>query len=155
LARYLPDHFAGKGGDFGCGSGYLSRAVLARDVSELQELWCIDADARAVRVCGRNVEGRGGGVKMLWEDLTQIESFSGPNDLDFIVMNPPFHEGKATDSMIGSAFIQRAAANLRPGGALYMVANAHLPYEAALRQAFSKVEKIFEEAGFKGYRAVK
>ena len=33
-------------------------------------------------------------------------------DLDFVVMNPPFHDGGTEDRSLGEAFIRRAAAVL-------------------------------------------
>jgi 16S rRNA (guanine1207-N2)-methyltransferase len=76
-------------------------------------------------------------------------------DLDFIVMNPPFHEGKSRDTDIGADFIKTAAQALRPEGVLWMVANANLPYELTLKVQFKKADKIFEGQGFKIFRAVK
>ena len=76
-------------------------------------------------------------------------------NLDFIVMNPPFHEGKKTNVEIGKAFISNAFEELKSGGILYMVANAHLPYEAVLSEKFSTIEKKFEGQGFKIFAAVK
>jgi 16S rRNA (guanine1207-N2)-methyltransferase len=83
----------------------------------------------------------------MWEDLRRL-----PPDLprlDFIVMNPPFHEGKKTLPEAGQAFIKTASQALKPNGALYMVANTHLPYEAALAQSFKNVKPLAVEKGFK------
>jgi len=75
--------------------------------------------------------------------------------LDFIVMNPPFHEGKKTDFSIGLGFIKSSAAALSPRGVLYVVANAHLPYEDLLQAEFKTVEKLHEGGGFKVFTAHK
>ena len=55
-----------------------------------------------------------------------------PARYDFIVSNPPFHQGRADEPDLGRAFIAAAAAALKPGGRLWLVANRHLPYEAVL-----------------------
>ena len=81
-----------------------------------------------------------------WEDLARAVPV---RDLDFIVMNPPFHEGKKTDSDIGKQFIETASRSLRQGGQLWMVANAGLPYESVLGALFASHEKITEKNGFK------
>ena len=73
----------------------------------------------------------------------------GLTRLDFVVMNPPFHDGGAEDRALGQAFIRRAAAALRPGGTLWLTANTHLPYEATLEGLFRQVEEIGGDAGFK------
>ncbi len=151
LIRHLPDQFSGRGADFGCGYGALSRAVLERAGENFKSLTCLDADARAVALCAQNAADER--IHSAWCDLTQ--GAAGLKNLDFIVMNPPFHEGKASDSDIGLAFIKRAHETLKPRGTLWMVANAQLPYERALGDLFHSVEKLYEGGGFKTYRAVK
>ena len=53
------------------------------------------------------------------------------------------------------AFIRQAAAMLKRGGTLWMVANRHLPYEAELKAAFKRVTPLEEGGGFKLFEAVK
>ncbi|MCC7305078.1 MAG: class I SAM-dependent methyltransferase [Alphaproteobacteria bacterium] len=173
LARHLPDYFAGSGADFGCGYGYLSRQVLQRGRA-VEKIYCIDADWRAVQCCQVNLDiladafpaqagilrqkkdprfrGEDNFVEYLWEDLTKPLPVK---NLDWIVMNPPFHEGKSADAGIGQGFIATAAAALKKGGQLWMVANAQLPYENVLRDHFSGVHKKFEGEGFKVFEAVR
>lgn len=151
LAAHLPPDLKGAGADFGCGYGYLSRMLV--QMPKVKSLICADADHRAVQACQKNLEGTDKAVRFEWLDLAaQTLPFK---NLDFIVMNPPFHEGKLTDSAIGVRFIINAAAALRAGGKLFMVANVHLPYEAILAQHFSSHTKLYEGVGFKIYMAVK
>jgi 16S rRNA (guanine1207-N2)-methyltransferase len=75
--------------------------------------------------------------------------------LDFIVMNPPFHDGGAEDRRLGQAFIKKAAEMLRKGGVLWLVANRHLPYEAELKEAFKRVNPVGDGGGYKLFEAVK
>ena len=141
------------GADFGCGYGYLSREILKH---VQPEIWaCFDADWRAVQMCGENLRGLDAQTELRydWLDLTQPLRLREP--LDFIVMNPPFHEGQKGKPEIGNAFIKRAAESLKPKGQLWMVANNHLPYEQVLQTCFKDVEKRAEEQGFKVYKAVK
>ena len=44
---------------------------------------------------------------------------------------------------------------LRNGGQLWLVANRHLPYEAALEQKFRSVAPIAAEGGYKVIEAIK
>ena len=155
LAENLPV-MAGRGADFGCGYGFLACHIL-RASQAVSELVCIDADARAVECCRRTLEKNGfGGVntKYLWADITDPAEVL-PRDLDWIVMNPPFHEGKKALPGIGAAFIGRAASSLRSGGELWMVANAALPYEKILAANFRQNVRLREENGYKLYQAVK
>lgn len=149
LTQHLPETLRGIGADFGCGYGYLSAYVLEH-CKHVQHLSCIDADARAIAMCKKNVQCNN--VDFLWTDLTTCTDKQG---LDFIVMNPPFHQGKATDSAIGIAFIVTAAHALKPGGVLWMVANMQLPYEGVLEKNFSHFEQITGTQGFKVLHAIK
>ena len=85
-----------------------------------------------------------------WSDVRAAPDLSG---LDFVVMNPPFHDGGAEDKALGQAFIRRGRDMLRKGGAMWLVANRHLPYEAVLNEQFSAVTPRADKAGFKVYEA--
>ncbi|MGB4107437.1 MAG: class I SAM-dependent methyltransferase [Alphaproteobacteria bacterium] len=151
LAAHLPNDLRGTGADFGCGYGFLSRYVL-QACENIRSFSCVDADYRAVQACRKNMEGVQAPVRYFWEDLAKE---SPARDLDFIVMNPPFHEGKTTDADIGKRFIETARNSLRHGGQLWMVANVNLPYEEDARALFSSCQKITEKNGFKIFRAVR
>lgn len=152
LVCHLPHDLRGDGADFGCGYGYLARHVLDH-CTEIKSLVCVDADYCAVQACRENLKPYEAYTRFYWEDLTGGNS--NLHDLDFIVMNPPFHEGRATDIGIGRDFIATAAQSLRPGGTLWMVANAYLPYEDVLKTLFRSCTKKFEGAGFKILKAEK
>jgi len=155
LASALPDDgFAGRVADFGCGYGYLVLHLLTHN-REISDIYCIDADARAVEACRRNVTGRsfGGKIHYRWADIGSDADM--PSGLDSVVMNPPFHENKETLPEAGLSFIEEAARGLLPGGKLWMVANAHLPYEKALSRLFPDCKKLKEEKGYKVFRATK
>ena len=143
LVQHFPNLLSGIGADFGCGYGYLSRYVQGAD-----QLHGIDADSRAVQAYADNIAN----AQSHWIDITD-PSDAAPTNLDFIIMNPPFHMGKTTDASIGNAFVTRAANSLKSGGRLYMVANAHLPYEGRLNAHFKSVKKLHEGSGFKVYEA--
>ena len=88
----------------------------------------------------------------------RLDEFVGQaelKDLDFIVSNPPFHEGGGEDKALGQAFIRAAAAALRKSGTLWLVANRHLPYEAILAESFAKVRLVGEGGGYKVFEARK
>lgn len=139
----------GKGADLGCGLGLLGRAVLSSDA--VTQITLIDLDRRAVEMARRNVSDPR--ARIVWGDLRAAGSL--PAGLDFAVSNPPFHDGGGEDQALGKAFIQRAAEALRPGGSLWLVANAHLPYEATLRELFRSVAAVAQEGGYKVFEARK
>lgn len=152
-SQILLDHISGLkgiGADFGCGYGFLSKSIL-ETYPDIKTLYAFDNDSRAVEACQYNIAderiiARAGNCTKPIPDL--------PN-CDFIVMNPPFHDGEREDKNLGHAFIEVAHHHLKKCGVLWMVANAHLPYEKTLCQKFSQIECLFEGQGFKIFRAVK
>ena len=155
LAENLPDDLNGKVADFGCGYGYLSASILAKNEG-VETLYCVDADKRALQACERNMQAcvhNNCATEYLWLDL--VNPASALKNLDYVVMNPPFHEGKTTVLDVGLSFIESAYECLRSGGKLWMVANKHLAYEAKLANYFENVRKHYEGQGFKIYECVK
>ncbi|MDE3029660.1 MAG: methyltransferase, partial [Paracoccaceae bacterium] len=53
---------------------------------------------------------------------------------------------------LGVAFIRAAGSYMGPSGVLWMVANRHLPYDAALAEALRDVEDI---GGDRSYRLIR
>ena len=149
LLLHMPA-MAGEGADLGCGLGLLARAVLA--APQVKRLTLIDNDRRAVEAARRNVEDPR--AVLVWADATGRDvTLEG---LDFVVMNPPFHDDGGEESRsLGQRFIQRACQVLRRGGVLWFVANRHLPYEAILTPVFSTVERRADSGGYKVFEARK
>ncbi|HUO53471.1 MAG TPA: methyltransferase [Rhodoblastus sp.] len=146
LMRHLPE-FSGRGADFGCGIGLIAHRLLASP--RIKSLLMVDIDRRAIELSARNVDDPR--VAILWGDVRGLSI----RPFDFIAMNPPFHEAGRETKELGRGFIASAAANLRPGGQCWLVANRHLPYEAALDQKFSSVAPIAAEGGYKVIEAIK
>lgn len=151
LMRTVPA-LRGRGADLGCGLGALARAVL--ESPKVEHLTLIDIDRRAVALARRNVPDPR--AETHWADLRHVGPGTlgtGMKGLDFVVMNPPFHESGSEDRSLGQAFIRRAAEVLRPGGTCWLTANRHLPYEGVLRSLFRTPTLRAEAAGYKIYEA--
>jgi 16S rRNA (guanine1207-N2)-methyltransferase len=146
LIETLPP-LAGRGADFGCGVGVLALSVLAAPA--VTHMTLVDTDRRAVAAARRNVTDPRAEVQ--WADVRR----GAPTDLDFVVMNPPFHDGGSEDKTLGQGFIRAADGALRKGGTLWLVANRHLPYEAVLAESFKVVTPRADRSGFKVYEARK
>ena len=146
LVELIPN-LAGRGADLGCGIGVLDGPILASPA--VTELTCVDLDRRAVACAEHNLNDPR--ARVVWGDARA----AGLEALDFVVMNPPFHDGGSEDKALGIAFLRAAADMLRKGGTCWIVANRHLPYEAALAAAFSEVAVRADLGGYKIFEARK
>jgi 16S rRNA (guanine1207-N2)-methyltransferase len=144
LLQHLPP-LSGRGADLGAGLGVLAHAILASP--QVSALTLVEIDRRAVEAARRNVDDAR--ASFLWADVRR----AGLSGLDFVVMNPPFHDGGREDRALGQAFIETAAEVLRKGGTCWLVANRHLPYEAVLAERFARVRPVAEAGGYKVYEA--
>lgn len=163
LAEYLqrlnaskPDTFKGLGADFGSGYGYLSCRMLEQKNFSAQGLDLYENELSAVEAGQLNVADvlnkNGSGVKVEhhWADVL----FDVPEKhYDWVVMNPPFHQGRGRRLDLGRAFVQTAASALKPGGCLRMVVNITLLYEDVIAESFKRFEKVAENNSFKVYEA--
>ena len=145
LVAALPEVMVGTVADLGAGWGYLSAHILTRDVKAVH---LVEAHDMALQCARHNVTDPR--AQFHWADAT---TWQPPELVDAVVMNPPFHTGRAAEPGLGRAFIETAARVLKPHGALWMVANRHLPYEDTLTTQFTKVVDLDGDARFKLVRA--
>ncbi|MFZ2101338.1 MAG: class I SAM-dependent methyltransferase [Oricola sp.] len=152
LAAQFDARISGAVADFGCGWGYL--AIHALQAGSPASLALFDAYYPSLKAAERNLAPVAGSVPVAghWIDLT---SEPVARQFDWIVMNPPFHSGRASEPDIGKAFIASASKALKPGGRLLMVANRKLPYEQALAQGFRRVEEKVVQDGYKVIEAMR
>lgn len=147
LAEHLPA-LKGAGVDLGCGYGALATVALRSPA--VTSLRLIDLDRRAVEAAKKNIEDPRASVE--WAD---VRTMTADGELNFVISNPPFHDGGAEDRRLGQAFIRKAAELLKKGGVAWIVANRHLPYEAELNAAFNRVRMVADAGGYKLFEAVK
>ncbi|MEQ6201980.1 class I SAM-dependent methyltransferase [Sulfitobacter sp. HNIBRBA2951] len=146
LVDALPDKLGKHVCDLGAGWGFLSAHILTREGVEAVHL--VEAGHMALECARRNVTDPR--AHFHWADATD---WSPDHKIDTVVMNPPFHAGRAAEPQIGQAFVASAARLLTPQGHLWMVANRHLPYEAELKTRFAQVEELGGDARFKLFHA--
>jgi 16S rRNA (guanine1207-N2)-methyltransferase len=148
-AQLVPhlDALKGDVADLGAGWGYLSREILTHE--GVTRLDMIEADKVALDCAVLNTNDAR--ARPVWTDAL---TFSG-GPYDVVVSNPPFHTTRAGDPDLGKGFIATAARILKPRGALLMVANRHLPYEAELDAKFARVEELAGTGAFKIFRATR
>lgn len=141
LAAHLPHSLHGHVADLGAGWGYLGRMALEKS-PKISRIDLFEADSRALACARKNVTGP---ATFHWHDVTT----GLPGKYDHIITNPPFHTGQAKDTDLGKAFLTTAAASLKRGGTLHLVANRQLPYEAHLAALGLRSRMLAETGAFK------
>ena len=152
LVEHFDKRLGGPVADLGAGWGYLSNELLKRN-SKVTELAVYEADYHSLEAAKKNIKPYEGLTPTYhWCDLT-TEFKKKP--YQWVIMNPPFHTARATDTELGKKFIQIAGSTLPSGGRLLMVANRNLPYEDTLSKVFRHFKVLEERSGFKVIEAVK
>ena len=146
LLEHIPTKLGARVADLGAGWGYLSSQILER--FDVKSLHLVESQKTALECARENcADDR---VSFHWADAMDWKC---KEPLDAIVMNPPFHVGRAADPSLGLAFIRSAARNLASHGQLIMVANRQLPYEEELNARFARVEEVAKNGRFKVFHA--
>ena len=146
LAGNLPPTLSGAVADFCAGWGFLA-AEVADGFSAVSSLDLYEADFESLEAARTNLQAAPVQKNFFWHDLLAEPV---QRRYDAVVMNPPFHKGRAADPAgIGGGIIRAAAAALKPGGNLFLVANRHLPYEPVLAASFANHKELARDAAFK------
>jgi len=153
LARYLPEGYTKLVADFGAGWGYLAEALYLKSPG-VEGIDLYEADHAAMEAARGNLNRLAPKLKTryFWQDLAREEV---KHRYDLVIMNPPFHEGHATEPGLGQAMIKSAANALKAGGELILVANRGLPYEPILAELFKTSGEVARNARYKVLRGKK
>ncbi len=122
--------------DLGAGYGALT-LPLARLGAEVV---AVEDDLVSVRSLRRSLEENGLKAEALHSDVD--EALTPEARFDIIVTNPPFHVGGAVILDVAQAFVEAAAARLKPGGGFFLVANPFLKYEPLLEERFGNFKTL-------------
>ena len=136
--------------DLGAGWGFLSAEAI-KDSPQIENITLIDSNSNALKSAKVNV--RSIKAKFVWLDL-EYDRLSMEN-VDHVLMNPPFHKGQKIDFRIGLSFLNIAKDILRKGGTLWMVFNRKSPYEKSVTTMFPNYEFLKETKSYKVIRARK
>ncbi len=136
LLEHMPANVTGTVLDFGCGSGVISAWLCANRT--IKQLLATDLSTLAVTAATHTLAA--------CETIHEVRLSDGFHQInerfDWVITNPPFHQGKNTDYRITTAFIQSLKQHLLPGGRVVMVANNFLPWPSLLQSEFKHVETI-------------
>ncbi|MGB5488007.1 MAG: methyltransferase [Lysobacterales bacterium] len=129
--------------DFACGAGLIGACIAACHPDTRVTL--LDANALALRACRETLEFNHLNASVLASNgLSEVNGH-----YDLVVSNPPIHAGVKTDNRLGIRLLDPVKEHLRPGGALMMVANIHLPYEKWLSKHFKRFSELNANENYK------
>lgn len=153
LIDHLPRDLKGRIADFGAGWGYLA-AQSALHCPAIKSIALFEADHASLEAAKLNMARLAPALEATfhWQDLIGEKAVG---DFDTIIMNPPFHQGRAADPSIGNSIIRNAHNALHRGGKIYLVANRALPYEATLTASFFKSGEVARNNYYKVLWATK
>jgi 16S rRNA (guanine1207-N2)-methyltransferase len=121
---------------------------MAEKSKRVNRIDLFEADYQALEFAKRNIARNCPDLnaRFYWQDL----GAEPPKEkYDLVIMNPPFHETQATDPELGKTMIRTAAAALKNGGRLMLVANRGLTYEPVLAECFRESGETCRNARFK------
>ncbi len=140
---------AGRVLDMGCGAGVIGATLKKRNPALAVDM--VDNSALAVTASEWTLRESGLSARVHASD-----GFSAvTGTYNWIISNPPFHDGIATDYRFTEKFIADAKRFLKPGGRLRIVANAHLGYAPRIEQVFGNCRTVAETTRFRVYEAIR
>lgn len=137
----LPD-FTGRLCDLGCGNGILGLWLKQRH----PELQVIQTDDYLPAVESAQQNAQNANVDIACRHGHSLSAVS--ELLDWVVCNPPFHDGHKQLNNIASDMFNDSARQLKPHGNLLVVANRHLRYPPLLKRLFARVQRISSDQRF-------
>lgn len=146
LKEALPE-LHGAVADLGAGWGFLTDAALR--FPKVKRIDAIEAEHDALECARANVTDSR--ASFVWADAGDAKL--AEREYDFVVTNPPFHDGGKVSVAVGERLLRAAARLLKPNGTVLAVANRTLPYERSLSECFAKSEVLLATSAYKVLRA--
>lgn len=135
--------------DFACGAGVIGASLIAANPDVTLTALDVSATALAATTATLKRNGMSGRV-------VPSNGLSGLNGtFDWIVSNPPFHQGVADDLDIACDFFRSAGTFLNEKGRILVVFNRHLPYMGWIKENFDRVEILARNPEFCVVQAIK
>lgn len=126
--------------DVGCGWGPIARFAAERGASVV----AVDDDLAAVRSCAANVPA----ASVVHRDASRPAA--GDRRFDRVLVNPPFHVGRAVRSELPQALLRTARSRLADDGELWWVENRALRHDRA--EGLHDAAPMLDEDGFRVMR---
>lgn len=135
--------------DMACGCGVLATTLGKKNPMLKLTLSDVHAAAVSSSIATLNANELDGRViaSHIYSDIEDA--------YDWIISNPPFHDGVGTSYQVAEEIIRQAPKYLKKGGKLRIVANSFLPYQDILDRVFGSHEVLASTGKFKVYQATK
>ncbi|MEI6894378.1 MAG: methyltransferase [Colwellia sp.] len=147
LLRNLPENLAGKVLDFGCGAGVISCFIGKKFTGT--ELSLLDVSALALTSAKESLALNGLSGKVFPSNcLSHVTE-----QYQYVVSNPPFHQGIKTHYQASEDFLTGIKKNLNKQGSITIVANSFLRYQPIMQAHIGYTRIITKEKGFTIYLA--
>ncbi|TWX71640.1 methyltransferase [Colwellia sp. C1TZA3] len=146
LLANLPDVIAGKVLDFGCGAGGI--AAYIGTVHPETTLTLVDVSALALHSAQTTLS-----LNHLTGQYIASDGLSNVQErYDFVISNPPFHQGVKTHYGATEQFLAEIKQNLTSKACLTIVANSFLKYLPIMEKAIGKTKTVAIKKGFAVYQ---
>ncbi|MDR2295123.1 MAG: methyltransferase [Microbacterium sp.] len=137
--------------DLGCGTGVLG-VWTARHLPGAQVI-ATDRSWSAVSSASRTAE-----LAAVADRVETVHADAGEGipdgSVDVVLLNPPFHDGRAVIDDMAHPLFRAAARMLRPGGTLLTVYNSHLRHRGALERIVGPTSQVSRTPKFTVTRSV-
>jgi 16S rRNA (guanine1207-N2)-methyltransferase len=145
LLENLPEKVTGELLDFGCGAG-----VIACYIGKLfpeAKLNLLDVSALALYSAQESLK-----INALIGETFPSNSLSNvTGKYDYVISNPPFHQGLKTNYQATETFLSQIKAHLKPKGKVTVVANSFLRYQTIMEKALGQTQVLVKQKGFSLY----
>jgi len=146
LLAHLPEKITGKVLDFGCGAGVIA-AYIGTVYPDIK-LSLLDVSALALHSAQTTLS-----LNQLSGQFIASNSLSNVQErYDFVISNPPFHQGVKTHYAATEQFLGDIKQHLTAKGCITIVANSFLKYAPIMEKSIGKTETLSVEKGFAVYQ---
>ncbi len=146
LLDYLPENITGKVLDFGCGAGVI--AAYIGIIYPQTKLSLVDVSALALHSAETTLRLNNlSGKYIASNSLSNIHE-----QYDFVISNPPFHQGVKTHYAATEQFLGKIKQHLTSTGSITVVANSFLKYLPIMESAIGKTKTLAIKKGFAVYQ---
>jgi 16S rRNA (guanine1207-N2)-methyltransferase len=146
LLNQLPGQLSGDVLDFGCGAGVIAAFIGAKWPDT--NLTLVDVNVLALTSAKHTllINDLSGAI-IASDGLAQVD-----RKFQYIVSNPPFHQGIKTHYAATEQFFTHLSQHLCAKATVFIVANSFLQYQPLMTQFIGKVVRLSERNGFTIYQ---